>query len=131
MPVEFMSPAHVDRMNELLAASQEVAGACAGLDRDYVVAYELTDGPGGTVHWVLRFDRVDGARFSLAPPPYPDLTYVGDWASTIRGARAVRDGTGDEPWLETRGDPSVIEHVAVAYATAQRTATVEVEFPDV
>lgn len=130
MPMEFMSPGHVGRMNELLAASQDVAGACAGLDRDYVVAYELTGGPEGTVHWVLRFDRVHGARFSLAPPPHADLTHVGDWASTIRAARAVRDSAGDEPRLEMRGDPSVLEYVAVAYAAAQRTATVEVEFPD-
>ncbi|WIV54052.1 S9 family peptidase [Amycolatopsis nalaikhensis] len=127
----FMSHEHVARMNELLAASDEVLAACAALDRDYEIAYELSGGPDGTAHWVLRFDRRSGARFSLEPPRDADLTYFGDWTEVIRGSRAARSGEPVEANLTTAGDVSVTERVADAYATAQRVATIPTEFPDV
>ncbi|WP_134669484.1 MULTISPECIES: hypothetical protein [unclassified Amycolatopsis] len=127
----FMSPEHVARMNELLAASAEVRAACADLDRDCEIAYELSDGPSGTVHWVLRFDRGLGARFSLEPSPRADITYFGDWADVIRTSRAAHAGEPVEENLTESGDASVLERVAHAYATARRVATVPVEFPDV
>ncbi|BBG03892.1 MULTISPECIES: hypothetical protein [Pseudonocardia] len=129
--VVFMSSEHVSRMNNLLGSSPDVREACAALDRDYTIAYELHDGPdGGTVHWVLAFDRGTGARFSLEPVRTADLTYVGDWAAAIRTARAARAGevTGADAF-ELRGDPSVPDRIADAYRTAQRVATIESELP--
>ncbi|GAB3378050.1 hypothetical protein [Amycolatopsis echigonensis] len=128
----FMSQEHIDRMNELLGDSAEVAAACARLDRDYAIAYELSDGPGGTVYWTLRFDREAGASFSLEPPVHADVTYLSDWAEAIRFSRAAREGAqAAEPVLETRGDPSVTERVAEAYSVAQSTATLPTVFPEV
>lgn len=126
----FMSREHVDRMNELLDESAEVASACARLDRDYSIVYQLRDGPRGTVHWTLLFDRDAGASFSLEPPVRADVTFVSGWAEMIRYSRATRDGEAvDEPQLEVRGDPSVTECVAEAYAAAQEAATIRTEFP--
>ena len=128
----FMSPGHIDRMNELLGDSAEVAAACARLDRDYAIAYKLSDGPGGTVYWTLRFDREAGASFSLEPPVHADLTHVCGWAEAIRRSRAAREGDqAAEPVLETRGDPSVTERVAEAYSVAQSVATIPTVFPEV
>lgn len=127
----FMSREHVDRMNDLLAGSADVLAACADLDREYEIVYELRNGPDGTVYWVLRFDRASGARFSLNRTQNADLTYVGDWAEVIRSSRAARNGERVEPSLEVRGDPSVTDRVGTAYAAAQRVATIPVEFPGV
>ncbi|WP_051166591.1 hypothetical protein [Amycolatopsis orientalis] len=128
----FMSREHVDRMNELLGGSAEVASACAQLDRDYTITYELSDGPGGAVYWTLRLDPKAGASFSLEPPVHADLTYVTDWAETILYSRASRDGgQATEPVIETRGDPSVTQRVAKAYSAAQKAATIPTVFPEV
>ncbi|WP_308819398.1 hypothetical protein [Pseudonocardia alni] len=128
-----MSSEHVSRMNDLLASSPDVRESCAALDRDYTIAYELHDGPdGGTVHWVLAFERGTGARFSLVPARTADLTYVGAWTAAIRTTRAARAGaTSDEDTFELRGDPSVPGRIADAYRVAQRVATIESELPDV
>lgn len=132
MPVPaFMSREHVQQMNRLLEESSEVAAACRALERDYVVAYELSDGPDGAVFWVMRFDRRTGVKFSLAPPQDADVTYVGDWAEAIQAGRAAREGRSFEPSMQLRGDTSVLATVADAYAAAQQAATVPVQFPDV
>ncbi|WP_224388330.1 hypothetical protein [Pseudonocardia sp. ICBG1293] len=131
--VVFMSGEHVVRMNDLLRRSPDVREACAALDRDYTIAYELHDAPdGGTVYWVLAFERGTGARFSLEPSGTADLTYVGGWRAAIRAARAARAGrTSDEDPFELRGDPSVPARIAGAYRVAQRVATIGTELPDV
>lgn len=67
----FMSDEHVERMNELLAQDAEVMAECRALDRDYVIAYALADGPKGTVYWVFHLQRAAGASFSLDPPIDP------------------------------------------------------------
>ncbi|WP_236790859.1 hypothetical protein [Amycolatopsis sp. GM8] len=128
----FMSREHIDRMNELLGESAEVASACARLDRDYSLTYELLDGPDGTVYWTMRFDREQGASFSLEPPAHADATFVSEWAATIRYSRAARNGEQvTEPILEVRGDPSVTEIVAEAFSAAHKAATIPTVFPEV
>ena len=131
--VVFMSSEHVSRMNDLLGSSPDVREACAALDRDYTIAYELHDGPdGGIVHWVLAFERGTGARFSLEPARTADLTYVGDWTAAIRTTRAARAGkTSDQDAFELRGDSSVPDRIADAYRAAQRVATIESDLPSV
>ena len=126
---DFMSPEHVRQMNRLLGASADVAAACAALDRDYVLAYELKDGPHGTAHWVLRFDRSLGASFSLEPPVSSDVTYVGDWSAMVRAAWAAREGVALDPEVQVRGDSSALASIADAFTAAQTVATVPVEFP--
>ncbi|RII20474.1 hypothetical protein DSC45_04540 [Streptomyces sp. YIM 130001] len=126
---DFMSPEHVRQMNRLLGASADVAAACAALDRDYVLTYELSDGPHGTEHWVMRFDRRLGVSFSLESPPASDVTYVGDWSAVVRAAGAAREGVALDPAIRVRGDSSVLAHVADAFTAAQTVATVPVEFP--
>ncbi|MFD9949895.1 hypothetical protein ACFWYW_29585 [Nonomuraea sp. NPDC059023] len=127
----YMSHEHIEQMNDLLARSDEVAAACAELDRDYVIAYELGDGPGGTVFWVLSFDRITGARFSLDEPAHADVTFAGDWRRLVRAGQAHRQGTEVDPAVEVRGDPGVLDAVSPAMAVARRAATVDVEFPEV
>jgi len=128
-PLIFMSPEHVARMNELLAESASVRDACAELDRDYEIAGELRDGPEGTVHWVIRLDRKYGASMSLDPPRAADLTYLGDWSTTIREAKAAREGRRSGPIYDLRGDPTTMTRVSKAYAAAQAVATIRTEFP--
>lgn len=125
----FMSPEHVERMNQLLAQSAEVLSACAALDRDYELAYELSDGPEGTVYWVLRFDRRKGAAFSLVRPRDADVTFLGNWREVINASQRTRDDGEPPPELDTRGDASALDRVAAAYEAAQRAATIASTFP--
>lgn len=126
----FMSPEHVRRMNELLAESDLVLEACAKLDRNFEIAYELKGGPDGTVYWILDFGPSAGAAFSLAAPNAADLTFLGNWAETIRDSKAFRDGEGDEPAFEIHGDSTVLTRTEDALRAAQAVATVPVDFPD-
>ena len=126
---EFMSPEHVDRMNALLAGSEELRAACAGLAAPRVMAYRLADGPAGrTVHWRMLFH--DTVRFELTEGP-AEVVYVGDWAQMIRAARAGRDGAVVDPGLRVEGDPAVLTEIAPVMELARDVATVPVDFPEV
>jgi hypothetical protein len=125
MTMEFMSQEHVDAMNDLLQASQQVKDICAGLPEERVLAYLLSDGPGGgTVHWTMVF--ADTVRFSLQQHPSPDVTLVGDWSRTIRAAKASRAGEPADPGVALTGDPTVMTVIGPAFATAQAAATLPV-----
>lgn len=127
----FMSPEHVRAMNEILAESSAVRAACAELDHDYAMCYELHDGPGGrTVYWAMTFGPDTGVRMSLEKPDRADLTYVGDWARLVRASAAQRRGERHDPDVAVHGDPEIPGKVAAAFTAAQRVATIDVVFPD-
>lgn len=129
---EFMSPAHVHAMNELLVDAPSVHAACKELDRRYALCYELGDGPEGRpVYWSMTFDPDTGVRMGLDKPERADLTFVGDWAQMIRASVAQRRGEQHDPGMDVRGDPSVMESVGAVFAAAQQVATIDVTFPDV
>ncbi len=126
----FMSYTHVFVMNRLLAANDESKSAAAALDRSYVMAYELTNGPDGeTVWWHLRFDPQSGMSFSLAAPESADVTFKADYTATIDAMKALRDGEGGAPEFDVSGDEGVLEATAEAFAAGQRAATVPTLFP--
>lgn len=128
----FMSQDHVDRMNKLLDESAEVAAACARLDRDYSMTYELLDGPDGTAHWTMLFNREVGASFTLEPPANSDVTFVVDWVDTMRLVKAAVNGEQRErEILEVRGDESVADRVDEAFKAAHNAALMPAEIPDV
>lgn len=127
----FMSRAHVDTMNELLADAAHVRTACGELDRGYVVGYELHEGPEGrTVYWSMVFDPHTGVVMGLEEPDLADVTFVGDWARVVAASAAGRRGEQRDPGVDVRGDPTVLDRVGDAFAAAQRVATVDVTFPD-
>jgi len=114
----FMSPQHVETMNELLAASEEVKEAAAALDRDYVILYELSNGRAGvTEYWSLSFAGGE-VRFGLEAVADPDVKLVGDWYRMVTASRLGREGEHVDPG------------VAVAFEAAGRVATVPVDWPD-
>lgn len=128
----FMSPAHVDAMNELLGEASSVHAACKELERRYSLSYELRDGPEGRpVYWSMIFDPDIGVRMGLDKLERADVTFVGDWAQMIRASAAQRRGEQRDPGVEIHGDPSVMETVGAVFATAQQVATIDVTFPDV
>ena len=129
----FMSYTHVFRMNRILAADVDSKAACAELDRRYVMAYELENGPEGeTVWWQMSFDPAEGIRFSLEAPTTPaDLTFQGDWAAMIRATRDIGEGKEVEIPLTPVGDVSVSEKTAAAFAAGQKAAGMKTVFPDV
>lgn len=126
-----MSPEHVELMNRLLAGDSASREAAAGLDRTYVIAYRLTNGPGGeTVWWQMRFDPTHGMRFELREPPGPaDLTLEGDWAAAMHMMREAKAGRPAENRLRAVGDAKVLEVVGPTFAAGQKAATVDTTFP--
>lgn len=129
----FMSPRHVEIMNRLLAGDAASREAAAKLDRTYVIAYRLTNGPAGeTVWWQMRFDPAQGVRFELREPPTPaDLTFEGDWTAVMRMMREAKAGRPADNSLHAAGDEKVLGIVGPAFAAGQKAATVDTAFPDV
>lgn len=127
--VEFMSQQHVERMNQLLAASAEVRAACASLPAPRVLGYRLTNGPGGqTVHWRMSFQ--DTVQFQLEDLP-SDVLYVGDWSLMIRASRSSREKEAVDPQVVVEGDPAVLAEIGPVMAVARTVATLDVHFPEV
>lgn len=130
--MDFMSQEHVEAMNELLAGSEQVSAAARKLPREYVLAYELTDGPadGASVYWQLRFGA-GGTTFALTEAPDADVLLRGDWfvaltamAHSRRGGEPVDDG------LVAEGDvESLMAAVGEQFAVAREVATLETTFP--
>ncbi len=120
-------------MNRLLAGDSASREAAAKLDRTYVIAYRLTNGPGSeTVWWQTRFDPAQGIRFELREPPSPaDLTFEGDWVAVMRMMRESKAGRPAENSLHAVGDEKVLGIVGPAFAAGQKAAIVDTAFPDV
>jgi predicted dienelactone hydrolase len=129
----FMSYTHVFIMNRLLAADQDVKKTTAALDRRYILAYELDEGPKGeTVWWTMAFDPSDGMAFSLQAPEKPaDLTFKGHYAEVIRAMRQMKDGQQVALPVTTVGNEYVMTTVGPAFAAGQKAATVKATFPEV
>ena len=129
--MQFMSPEHVTTMNALLEESADVRAAACELDRDYVLAYRLSDALDGRMeHWTMTLGP-DGVRFALEPAAAPDLEVQAAYAEMIRSVQRARAGEPPETELTPVGDLAVLERIAPVYAVAQQVATVAVEFPEV
>jgi hypothetical protein len=124
----FMSPAHVARMNELLAADPASRAACASLARRWNLVYELSHGT-GTVWWTMRFDPVDGVSFSLEPPERRgDIVFRGDHRSMLDWMRRSKAGESPGPMpVEQLGDPAGMTVIGPAFVAAQQVATLDTE----
>ena len=123
-------------MNRLLSESGSVREACEALPREYLIVFELTNGPDNrTVYWQMRFDPEHGISFSLeAPDRRSDLCMRGAYAETIRYHKAAKDapeGVKVEDPMVHEGDESVWETIGDAFARAQAVAAIETEFPHV
>lgn len=124
----FMSPEHVARMNELLAADPESKAECARLDRRWDMAYELSHGE-QTIWWTMSFDPARGVSFSLQPPPLPaGILLRGDYRAMMEFMRGLKAGEpqGAEP-VTLSGDPDGMNIIGPAYQAAGRAATLETE----
>lgn len=125
----FMSAEHVAAMNVLLEAAPEVQRLCAWLPRDYLVAYDLADGP-GRVLWSVQIGRSSGVRFGLGPPPgAPDVTIKASYREMVAATRAARNGKASSAPMAVDGDAAVLQEVAPVLAAARAAAAVDVEFP--
>lgn len=125
----FMSPEHVAMMNGLLAESSAVLEECRDLDRSYTVHHDLSDGPGGSVHWTMTISP-NGVVFGLEPPSSADLVFAAEYQAMVEAARAAREGRSADTQPTMRGDPGVLERIGKVFAAAQVAATVDVEFPN-
>jgi len=116
----FMSPEHVDLMNERLEANAVVRGACAALPGAASMGYCLHDGPDGDpVHWAVFFS--DTVRFSLSEQPC-DLLFTGDWRAMIASVRAAQRGQVVDTGLVASGDETLLESLGQVLAVAQSAA---------
>lgn len=126
----FMSPAHVARMNELLAADAASKAACARLARRWELAYELRDGE-GVVWWTMSFDPASGVSFSLQPPPgAADILFRGEHRAMLEWMRRRKAGgePGPEP-VSQSGDPHGMAAIDAAFKAAAQAATLETTIP--
>ncbi|MGH8504856.1 MAG: hypothetical protein ACRETM_02695 [Stenotrophobium sp.] len=124
----FMSPEHVARMNEILAADVASKAACAALDRRWDMVYELSRGM-DTVWWTMSFDPENGVSFSLVPPQRPgDILYRGEHKSMLNWMRRSKAGEAVEPMpLEQLGDPNGMNIIGPAFTAAQQVATLDTD----
>jgi acetylornithine deacetylase/succinyl-diaminopimelate desuccinylase-like protein len=131
-PPMFMSPEHVALANARLATAQDVRRETAKLDRDYRIAYALSDGPGGaTVHWQMGFDRGGTAWLALGAPATPaDVTIRSDYRAMVLASKAAREGRRVPDPSTKEGDTTILQRIAPALAAARAAATVDVTFPE-
>jgi hypothetical protein len=128
-PMLFMSPEHVAAMNQVLARDEAIRQACAELDEPRVLAFRLSDGPGGAdVHWTITFDGT--LRFSLDEYSSPDILITGDWRRMIRATEAGRRGAAIDPGVEVHGDPALLAQLMEIFELGRKVATFDVRFPD-
>jgi hypothetical protein len=127
----FMSEAHVELMNERLAASSATLEACGRMPSDVLIAYRLRDeDTEAVVWWQMRFSRTAGVRFLLGEPSaVPDVTFEGGYWSMVEGAMAQRRGEAVRPDVEMKGDAGALQLISEAFGLAQGVATVPVEMP--
>ncbi|WP_162834602.1 hypothetical protein [Amycolatopsis circi] len=126
----FMSPAHVDRMNQLLADSAEVRAAAAELGGTYTMTYRLDGAPNGTEYWTTVFGPA-GLRFELTAPPSPDVLVRADWTATMSALHAQQDGRDAQPiHEETTGDETLVKRLHHVLALGRRVATIQTRLPD-
>ncbi|MDM4769946.1 hypothetical protein [Solimonas sp. SE-A11] len=124
----FMSPEHVARMNELLAADRVSQDECARLDRHWDMDYELAHGE-RTVWWTMSVDSVPGVSFSLEPPAQPaGILLKGDYRAMMEFMRRSKAGEtpGSEP-VTLSGEPEGMKIIDAAFQAASRAATLDTE----
>lgn len=124
----FMSPEHVARMNELLAADPVSKAECARLDRRWDMVYELENGE-QTVWWTMSFEPARGVSFSLQPPPQPaGIVLRGEYRAMMEFMRRTKAGEapGSEP-VTLSGEPGGMEIIDAAFQAAGRAATLDTE----
>ncbi|MGY6653605.1 hypothetical protein ACXIZN_15665 [Amycolatopsis sp. TRM77291] len=129
---EFMSPAHVDRMNLLLAESAAVRDAAAALGGTYTMTFQLDDAPAGTEYWTTIFGPA-GMHFELtAPRTPPDVLVRADWTTTMRALHAQKEGR-EAPAVaeETTGEKALVERLEQVLAIGRRVATIDTRLPPV
>jgi hypothetical protein len=128
--VEFMSEDHVATMNALLHAAPTVRSECAKLDRPYVIAYELLEGPAGeTLHWHVAFEET--VQFGLVGHPAPDVIVTMAWRDMVLSSAAGRRGEEHDTDAVVDGDQDALVLTAPAFAAARAVATVPLTFPTV
>ncbi len=126
----FMSPQHVARMNEILAHDGPTRRACAELEQDMLLAYELSDGE-DTIWWTMAFRRDEGVRFGLdAPARAVDLTLRGEYRAMLDFMRLSKSGQAAEEPVSSHGDPEVLTIIGPAFAAAQAAATLDTVIPE-
>jgi hypothetical protein len=125
----FMSPEHVARMNQILAADAGSHAACAALGRRWDMVYELSHGA-QTVWWTMRFDPVEGVSFHLEAPTRPaDILLRGEYRAMMQWMRSSRAGSKEpEPVIQS-GDPEGMNIIGPAYQAAAKVATLSTEIP--
>lgn len=124
----FMSPQHIARMNELLAADPASQAECAKLDRRWDMVYELAHGE-QTVWWTMSFDPTRGVSFSLEPPAQPaGILLKGDYRAMMEFMRRSKAGEapGSEP-VTLSGEPDGMKIIDAAFQAAGRAATLDTE----
>lgn len=126
----FMSPAHVARMNELLATDAASKAACALLGRRWDMVYELSQGT-QTIWWTMSFDPAYGVSFSLEPPArQADILFRGEHRAMLDWMRRLKAGEQQNPEPVTMsGIPGGMEVIGPAYQAAQKAATIQTEIP--
>jgi hypothetical protein len=126
---QFMSAEHVAAMNVTLADSAEVREASSALERTYTMAYVLSDGREGRDEYWLMSLGPDGVHFALDHKPDASVIFRGDWRTMVEASKAGREGRQVDPGVTVEGDAGVLDAVATVFATAQRVATLEVDWP--
>lgn len=127
--VQFMSPEHVAAMNAALVDDAEVRAACAALGGPKVLAYRLSDGPGGsTVHWTVTFDGT--VSFGLEHDPRADVVLVGDWGAVVRATAAQREGRTESPVVSFEGDVALLGSLVPVLDAARQRASFDTTFPE-
>ena len=126
----FMSYWHVMQMNRLLAVDEPTRAAAAKLDRKYVLAYELLNGPSGdTQWWLMHFDPERGVWFELNPSDErPDLTLKGDYSEYMEFIRSLSadEATVEEQPVEFIGMKNLMEDiVGETFEAARKAGVVE------
>jgi hypothetical protein len=128
----FMSPEHVQILNERLENAKEVHETCAALPQDVLIAYRMVEEDTGKVHWwQMTFARKQGVHLALGKPAgEPDVLFESDYWSMVKGASATDAGEQhSEPPPRISGDLALMQIVATAFETARRAARVPVRWP--
>ena len=126
----FMSAAHVEAMNRLLAVDADSRAKCARLSRPYWFVHELDD-DGRTVWWTLEFNPDEGMRFSLVPPPAgvrADIVMRGSFGAVVEATRRRKAGEEVPYPVITEGDLPSMAIFGPALEAGRRAATLETRF---
>jgi hypothetical protein len=128
----FMSPEHVDQMNQLLAESAAVRNAAAALGGSYTMTYQLDDAPTGTEYCTTVLGP-SGMHLELTDPPTPpDILIRADWTTTMRALYAQKAGRAAPTVAEeTTGDAMLLKRLEEVLAIGRRVATIDTCLPPI